>query len=557
VPLETPASSQLAAFAQRFWSWRRGQQPRSSDDIPRLDRPAGWLPDWSADAVARYRSTAAAFADEWAALLPDPHEAVAQAITLDDRALIVDHALLGSAIERVHFELDVMRAWQTHPGFYIDASLGVVFDLLLSPDAFDESRTREIITALGHTPRVIGWAEQNLAGHARTELVQIAVASLAGIEDVVERSMTALSSRVPTALRVELHRAADIAARSLSGFRAHLTDPGFRTDPWQPLGEEALAHFLRTIALNPLSVDRMLAIGDIELQRSEALTAIEAAVASADGAPAAPLLASIAAQIEQERLDEAAVREFYEARGILSQPETLGHYLVDALPAYLAPLRWLGVTDELTSDARVDRDAVSYMPDPRPGLPFFYDANARDPRAGIIHEGAHYQQLALSWRHPDEIRRRYYDSGPNEGIAFYNEELMLRSGLFDDAPGTRAAVHAFLRLRALRVLVDLGLVTGRMSIPEAGRYMAERVPMDAETADHEAAYFAATPAQAMTYQIGKTQIQAFLADAARVQGERFSLRDFHDYLWLNGNVPIALQRYELLGLTDELDAIRL
>ena len=29
----------------------------------------------------------------------------------------------------------------------------------------------------------------------------------------------------------------------------------------------------------------------------------------------------------------------------------------------------------------------------------------------------------------------------------------------------------------------------------------------------------------------------------------------HDEIWLNGNVPIALLRWELLGLTDELAAI--
>jgi uncharacterized protein (DUF885 family) len=33
-------------------------------------------------------------------------------------------------------------------------------------------------------------------------------------------------------------------------------------------------------------------------------------------------------------------------------------------------------------------------------------------------------------------------------------------------------------------------------------------------------------------------------------GDRFSLRSFHDRLWLNGNVPIALQRWETLGVLD-------
>jgi len=31
------------------------------------------------------------------------------------------------------------------------------------------------------------------------------------------------------------------------------------------------------------------------------------------------------------------------------------------------------------------------------------------------------------------------------------------------------------------------------------------------------------------------------------QGARVTLRDFHDYVWSNGNVPLALQRWELQG----------
>ena len=47
----------------------------------------------------------------------------------------------------------------------------------------------------------------------------------------------------------------------------------------------------------------------------------------------------------------------------------------------------------------------------------------------------------------------------------------------------------------------------------------------------------------------------FLADARRIQGDEFNLRAFHDYLWLNGNVPIALLRWEYLGLDDEIKVL--
>ena len=225
------------------------------------------------------------------------------------------------------------------------------------------------------------------------------------------------------------------------------------------------------------------------------------------------------------------------------------------MPAYLEPLRFLGVSDDLTGPGRLTEDGVSYVPAPGPDLPYFYAANARDPRAGILHEGVHYQQLALSWRHPRPVRRHYYDSGSCEGIAFYNEEMMLVSGLLDDAPHTRAAMCNFMRLRALRVSVDLGLAIGTMSITGAAGELESRVPMDAPTARQEAAFFAETPGQALSYQVGKTQLIGLIADAIRIRGAGVNLQDLHDQVWLNGNVPIALLRWELLGLTDELAAI--
>ena len=40
--------------------------------------------------------------------------------------------------------------------------------------------------------------------------------------------------------------------------------------------------------------------------------------------------------------------------------------------------------------------------------------------------------------------------------------------------------------------------------------------------------------------------------AKMAQGDQFSLRAFDDYLWKNGNVPIALQRWEYLDKDDDI-----
>jgi uncharacterized protein (DUF885 family) len=73
------------------------------------------------------------------------------------------------------------------------------------------------------------------------------------------------------------------------------------------------------------------------------------------------------------------------------------------------------------------------------------------------------------------------------------------------------------------------------------------VPMDKRTALAEASMFSSTPGQAITYQIGKAQITQLLSDARRTQGSQFSMLAFNDFVWNNGNVPISLQRWELLN----------
>src|SRR5204863_2638907 len=141
----------------------------------------------------------------------------------------------------------------------------------------------------------------------------------------------------------------------------------------------------------------------------------------------------------------------------------------------------------------------------------FWLATAKDGRPDMVHEGVpgHYFQMCLSWKHEDPVRRRYYNSGANEGLGFYAEEMMMQAGLFDDSPRSREIIYNFMRLRALRVAVDVRLALGELTIDTAADELARRVPMDAATAREEASLFASEPGQAITYQIGKLQILGF------------------------------------------------
>jgi hypothetical protein len=296
----------------------------------------------------------------------------------------------------------------------------------------------------------------------------------------------------------------------------------------------------------PFTPEELLAMGAQEWNRAVAFEAYEKN-RNKDVPPLKPA-DNLETWIKSAAAQELQVRKFLIDRDILTVPDWLQHYTLRATPDYL---RGLGFTeeDDFTSPTRLDQNCIRYMPEPSEKLGYFLRATAMDSRPLCVHEGipGHYFQLCLSWKHDDPIRRHYYDSGANEGIGFYAEEMMLQAGLFDDSPHTREIIYNFMRLRALRVEVDVKLALGEFTLEQAAKYLQEKVPMDEETARREAIAFSAGPGQAITYQMGKLQITKFLAEARMQQGEKFNLRAFHDFVWKNGNVPIALQRWEYLG----------
>src|SRR5439155_1157777 len=80
-------------------------------------------------------------------------------------------------------------------------------------------------------------------------------------------------------------------------------------------------------------------------------------------------------------------------------------------------------------------------------------------------------------------------------------------------PHTREIIYSFMRLRALRVEVDVNLALGELTLEQAAKYLEQKVSMDANTARQEAIAFSTGPGQALTYQICKRQLMKFLAEA--------------------------------------------
>jgi uncharacterized protein (DUF885 family) len=561
------ASDSLDKLASDFWAWRAKYAPFTGDDVNRIERPAGTR-DWSRASIDKQRKDLAEFEARWKKIDPTAWPIAKQ----------VDYKLIGSALSRVHWELDVNPRWKRDPNFYIAQTLTALAEALTVPAPYDEARSREILTRVENIPSILEQAAQNLE-NPPGPFASVTIQSLDGIRGRLRKMASALtgppkdglavarstmepagaerhgrgSSReyasreasVSTLSEGELNSACDRAAVALEKFQQQLKEKLPSLPQQTALGRDAYVWFLQNVALMPFTPEELLAMGRQEWARSVAFETFEKN--RNKDVPPLKIATDLNSWIKDAAKKETQIRKFLEERGILTVPGWVEHYTLRPTPDYL---RALGFTenDDFTSPSRLKENCIRYVPEPSEKLGYFWRATAEDPRPITVHEGipGHYFQLCLSWKHEDPIRRHYYDSGVNEGIGFYAEEMMLQAGLFDDSPRTREIIYNFMRLRALRVEVDVKLALGEFTLDQAAKYLQEKVPMDENTARQEAIAFATGPGQAITYQIGKLQILKFLADARMQQGDKFNLRAFHDFVWKNGNVPIALQRWEYL-----------
>ena len=532
-------SDVLQKLSDDFWSWRAKFAPFTGDDVNRIERPGGTR-DWSRVEIDKQRKALEQFEAGWKKIDTNGWPIAEQ----------VDYQLIGSALARVRWELDINPRSKRDPNFYIEQTLTPVVEALTVPGPYDATQSREILTRIENIPAILQQAEANLDKPA-APFASVAIQALENIRPRL-RKMGAALLRSTTLEQEELNGVTDRAADALEKFRKLLQEKLPSLPQETALGRDAYVFFLKNVALLPYSPEELLAMGRQEWNRAVAFETFEKQ--RNKDVPPLSLVKDIPAWIKDTAAKELSIREFLDKRGILTVPNWLQHYTLRPMPEYLRALQGFGEIDDFTSPSRLKDNCIRYVTEPSGKLGYFWRATAEDPRPITVHEGipGHYFQLCLSWKHEDPIRRHYYASTANEGIGFYAEEMMLQAGLFDDSPHTREIIYNFMRLRALRVEVDVKLALGEFTLEQAAKYLEEKVPMDPETARQEAIAFATSPGGAISYQIGKLQIVKFLADARLQQGDKFNLRAFHDFVWKNGNVPIALQRWEYLGLAKDL-----
>lgn len=161
----------------------------------------------------------------------------------------------------------------------------------------------------------------------------------------------------------------------------------------------------------------------------------------------------------------------------------------------------------------------------------------------FLHEAipGHHYQISLQQENenlPKFMRFGWYGAY-GEGWALYCETLGKELGLYTD-PYQRLGALSDQMLRSVRLVVDTGLHTGKMSREEAIKYFLSNVNYSDAAATAEIERYMAMPAQALSYKIGHIKILELREKYTKSLGEKFDLANFHDEVLNQGCMPIGV-----------------
>jgi uncharacterized protein (DUF885 family) len=191
---------------------------------------------------------------------------------------------------------------------------------------------------------------------------------------------------------------------------------------------------------------------------------------------------------------------------------------------------------------------------------YYYPPAADGSRDGIYytklasttyHEAApgHHFQIALEMENPNlntfrRLGSRMVGGAYVEGWGLYSERLADEMGLYR-SEAERFGMLDAQAWRAARLVVDTGLHALRWQRQRSIDFLRDDAGLSETDAVIETDRYICWPGQALTYMLGKRQIESLRRELTARDGSSFDLRGFHDQVLGHGSLPLATLAREL------------
>jgi len=501
------ASMSYDDLLRLFKEWREFQKPKS----------VGGVPDYTPAAMNEQRAGLELFKARLKAIDP-------ASWPIQQR---VDYMIVRAEMNGLEFDHRVMRPWSRDPGFY------AVINFEFAPHMFGsldipslplaEKDISEFRMKLRAIPKILEQARSNLTEEAK-DLWALGLRVKKRESEILADLARNLAKHQPT-----LVPEADLAKQAVDDFKVWLEKKQVGMTAASGIGIDNYNWYMKNVLLLPYTWQELMALEGRELQRATAFLKIEE-----NRNRSLPQLKPIVDDEEFRRRFDAASRylmEFMRREKIMTVPA------------------WLHV-------GAFDGKSVAASG----ALDFFTRVEYMDPQPLRCH-GTHTMDELREARNTHPIRgvpRLYFIDGTRaEGLAVGNEEMMLQAGLFDKNSRTRELVYILLANRAARGVGDLRMHSNDFTLEQAVEFAAAWtprgwMPKDGDTIWFDEQLYLRTPGYGMGYVVGKIQLEKLMADRARQLGDQFVLKNFMDDFIASGMIPIALTRWEMTGLEDEI-----
>jgi uncharacterized protein (DUF885 family) len=166
-----------------------------------------------------------------------------------------------------------------------------------------------------------------------------------------------------------------------------------------------------------------------------------------------------------------------------------------------------------------------------------------DAESTAYHEGVpgHHFQIAIQQEIEGlpSFRKHIEYVAFQEGWALYSESLGREVGFYQD----KWSLYGHLEdemLRAIRLVVDVGLHYKKCSREEVINFFYQHCSFDDMTIQSETDRYMAWPGQALSYKIGQLTIERLRDEVKNKLGSEFDIKEFHDRLLEAGSMPLEL-----------------
>ncbi len=504
------------------------------------------LGDLSAAAIGRYAEEVGKLREELAAFDPTALAVIARS----------DYQLLAANMEDTLLDIAQLREWENAPQSYVDYAVYAVFLLLAREFAPLDERMRSVVARLQQIPALLAQGRAQVQNPPPI-FTETAIEATAGAIGFIQQAVPPLADALADADLKQAVRDATVEATSaMNDYLVWLRDDlSPRSNGEFALGRD---HFWRKLQLHHMleqTPEEIAAWGralfaDTLAQLREVAAEIDPdkdwsaiiAECRADHPTADHLL-------DAYREESDRLVEFITRHQLVTIPA--GELqIVETPPFQRATYAFAGYAQPGPFDAV--QSGQFWVTPVDPHAPAAQQERQLEEHAWAwipviaLHEGypGHHLQLLWANQHSTFIRKHLGNSSLLvEGWGLYCEQMIGEVGYFDD-PRVKLNQLRGQLWRAARVIIDVGLHLGSMSVDEAVSFLADEVKFSPAAARGEVRRYTMTPGQPMSYLLGKDLILKLRDEARARWGDAFTLQRFHDRLLASGSIPLKLVREE-------------